>query len=131
MKEDNDILKQLNRRSGMTVPNGYFEDFASKMMQNLPEHTAEAPTNVLPRSWWQRVRPYAYMAAMFCGIWLMMWVFNDISGNKTSYHDMSSNPVIAEILGSDQIYDYYGPEVDEYELIEDMYNQGFTLASLK
>ena len=25
---------------------------------------------------WQRVKPYVYLAAMFCGIWLMMKVFH-------------------------------------------------------
>ncbi|MCM1504883.1 MAG: hypothetical protein NC127_06785 [Muribaculum sp.] len=130
MKQDSDILNQLNRRSGMTVPNGYFEDFASRMMQNLPEKEIRSEERILPRTLWQRVRPYAYMAAMFCGIWLMMWIFNDISG-RSSYDDMTKNPVIASVLASDQIYDYCDTEVDEYELLNELYDQGFTLASYK
>lgn len=128
MKQDSDILSQINRRSGMTVPNGYFDDFATRMMQNLPEHEAPSAEKVLPRSWWQRCRPYAYMAAMFCGIWLMMWVFNDIAG-KDSYDDMAKNPVIADVLASDQIYEMYDTQVDEYELLSEMYDQGFTPTS--
>lgn len=130
MKQDSDILSQINRRSGMTVPNGYFDDFATRMMQNLPEHEAPSAEKVLPRSWWQRCRPYAYMAAMFCGIWLMMWVFNDIAG-KDSYDDMAKNPVIADVLASDQIYEMYDTQVDEYELLSEMYDQGFTPTSFK
>lgn len=130
MKQDSDILSQLNRRSGMTVPNGYFDDFASRMMQNLPEHEAPSAEKVLPRSWWQRCRPYAYMAAMFCGIWLMMWIFNDIAG-KSTYDDMTKNPVIASMLASDQIYDLYDTEVDEYVLLDEMYDQGFVPTSFK
>ncbi len=130
MKQDSDILSQINRRSGMTVPNGYFDDFATRMMQNLPEHEAPSAEKVLPRSWWQRCRPYAYMAAMFCGIWLMMWVFNDIAG-KDSYDDMARNPVIADVLASDQIYEMYDTQVDEYELLSEMYDQGFTPTSFK
>lgn len=130
MKQDSDILSQINRRSGMTVPNGYFDDFATRMMQNLPEHEAPSAEKVLPRSWWQRCRTYAYMAAMFCGIWLMMWVFNDIAG-KDSYDDMARNPVIADVLASDQIYEMYDTQVDEYELLSEMYDQGFTPTSFK
>ena len=37
MKPDNDILKQVDRRSGMTVPDDYFANFARQMMQQLPE----------------------------------------------------------------------------------------------
>ncbi len=128
MKQDSDILTKLDRRSGMTVPDGYFDDFASRMMQSLPEQKSHNEDNVLPRSWWQRCRPYAYMAAMFGGIWLMMWIFNDISGS-TSYNDMAKNPVIANVLASDQIYDYCDTEVDEYELLNDLYDEGFTLTT--
>ena len=33
---------------------------------------------------WTRLRPYAYMAAMFAGIWCMMKVFNGLTeSNKT------------------------------------------------
>lgn len=130
MKQDSDILSQLNRRSGMTVPDGYFDDFAARMMRSLPEREAPQAEKVLPRSWWQRCRPYAYMAAMFCGIWLMMWVFNDISG-RSGYDDMTRNPVIASVLASDNIYDYYDTEIDEYELLNEMYDQGFIPASLQ
>lgn len=130
MKQESDILNKLDRRSGMTVPDGYFEDFASRMMQNLPDKEIRSEEKVMPRSLWQRFRPYAYMAAMFCGIWLMMWIFNDISGRDV-YNDMTKNPVIADVLASDQIYDYYDTSIDEYELLNDLYDQGFTLASLK
>lgn len=127
MAHDNDILKQVDRRSGMTVPDGYFADFASRMMEQLPEKKQE---KILPRTWWQRCRPYVYMAAMFSGIWLMMWLFNDISG-RTSSH-MSDNPVIAKVLESDNFYDYYmQDQVDEYDVIEGLYDDGVKLANFK
>lgn len=127
MASDKDILKQIDRRSGMTVPDGYFADFASRMMEQLPEKKQEI---VLPRTWWQRCRPYVYMAAMFCGIWLMMWLFNDISGRQSNH--LSDNPVIADVLESDNFYDYYmADELDEYEIVESMYDDGVTLATFK
>lgn len=127
MAHDNDILKQVDRRSGMTVPDGYFADFASRMMEQLPEKKQE---KILPRTWWQRSRPYIYMAAMFSGIWLMMWLFNDISGRSSNH--MSDNPVIATVLQSDNFYDYYMQDlVDEYDVVEGLYDDGVTLANLK
>ncbi len=127
MAHENDILKQIDRRSGMTVPEGYFADFASRMIEQLPE---KHPAAIIRRTWWQRCRPYVYMAAMFCGVWLTMSIFNDLTGRNSS--DMSDNPVIAEVLESDNFYDYYmDSEVDEYQLVEDMYNSGVTLANFK
>ena len=131
MVKDSDILDKIGRRSGMTVPENYFADFAARMEAKLPEHKATPSGKVLHKSVWQRCRPYIYMAAMFLGIWLMMWIFNDISDRNTN-SDMSSNPVMAGVLGSDRFYDYYPMnDIDEYELIEDMYDDGVTLADFK
>ena len=37
MSKDKDILGKVNRREGMTVPEGYFDDFTAKMISSLPE----------------------------------------------------------------------------------------------
>ena len=77
MKEDLDILSKLGKDSGFKVPENYFADFNTKMMESLPK------PNLTPQvkpSLWVRVRPYVYMAAMFARIWCMMRVFNDMSG---------------------------------------------------
>ena len=77
MKEDLDILSKLGKDSGFKIPENYFADFNTKMMESLPK------PNLTPQvkpSLWVRVRPYVYMAAMFAGIWCMMRVFNDMSG---------------------------------------------------
>ena len=67
----------MGKDSGFKVPENYFADFNTKMMESLPK------PNLTPQvkpSLWVRVRPYVYMAAMFAGIWCMMRVFNDMSG---------------------------------------------------
>lgn len=131
MKPDNDILKQVDRRSGMTVPDDYFANFARQMMQQLPEKEFESTDKkILPRTWWQRCRPYVYLAAMFAGIWCMMKVFNDI-GSRTADMSIENNPVMASVLSNDHFYDYYSIDnVDEYDLMEEMYNEGVTLEDL-
>jgi len=40
MKEDKDILSRINHRDGMTAPDGWFDDFASRMADSLPERPA-------------------------------------------------------------------------------------------
>ena len=71
-KEDN-ILKKAGTNNPFSVPDHYFEDFSRNLMAKLPEKEPlplpEEPTL------WQRVKPWIYMAAMFCGIMLSVRVF--------------------------------------------------------
>ena len=71
-KEDN-ILKKAGTDNPFSVPDHYFEDFSRNLRAKLPEKEPlplpEEPTL------WQRVKPWIYMAAMFCGIMLSVRVF--------------------------------------------------------
>ena len=74
------ILDNINRNSGMKVPDGYFESLHDRVMQNLPEKEiiVERP---VPISFWAMAKPWFYMAAMFAGIALMFKVFTWTSGD--------------------------------------------------
>lgn len=126
MKNGNDILSKNDRRSGMTVPEGYFDDFAAKMMQqisDLPDATAETAAD---KSFWFKIRPYVYMAAMFAGIWCMLNMFS-IIGNSAPDLSVDNNPVVARALSNDQFVDeYYLYELDDNELLEDLYDSGIS-----
>ena len=37
MKQDSDILDKIGREPGFKVPEGYFENFARQMAENLPD----------------------------------------------------------------------------------------------
>ncbi len=81
-QEESDILKQIGKDAGFKVPENFFAEFNQKMSDSLPQveitRVDERPTL------WTRLRPYAYMAAMFAGIWCMMKVFNGLTeSNKT------------------------------------------------
>ena len=62
MNEDKNILDKINRKSGMTVPENYFANFAEQMMQSLPEKEEAIITK--PLSTWQRYRPYVYLCLL-------------------------------------------------------------------
>lgn len=124
MKHDENILNKLDRNDGMTVPEGYFADFARRMESSLPER-AELAVNVptVPRTWWQRVRPYAYMAAMFAGVWCMLKMFSMLT--STTPLPLETNPVLAEAFNNDVfVNEYVLPEVDEYDLYYDLMEEG-------
>lgn len=105
-----DILSRIGRESGFKVPENYFEEFASKMEKELSNH------EIIPAvksSFWNRVRPYVYMTAMFAGIWCMMWVFNDLAGvhdsnnvNSTIVAGFQNEENINEIMLRGDILEY-------------------------
>lgn len=127
MKQDNDLLKKLGNDDGMRVPDGYFADFARQMEQKLPPLEFENPEpKVLPRSRWQQVRPYVYLAAMFMGIWCMMKMFNLMGGNDSTL-SIDNNPTLISAITDETFFDEYYSNtdgIDDFDLLEDMYNEG-------
>ena len=122
MNEEKNILDKVNRKSGMTVPENYFANFAENMMQQLPKNEEAIITK--PVTMWQRVRPFAYLAAMFAGIWCMVKMVDIIT---TSTIDASSQAeqFVAEAVTDDAFFEEYCYEdFNEYSILESMYEEG-------
>lgn len=92
MDKKSDILTKVGKDAGFKVPEGYFADFADKMAASLPEKQIKIerkPTR------WMRIRPYVYMAAMFAGVWCMMYMFKDL---KVRSGETAAQGQIAEAM---------------------------------
>ncbi len=124
MEKNSDILDKIAGRSGMTVPDGFFEDFTRQMQAKLPEKQDET-AKVLPSSMWQRIRPYAYMAAMFGGIWCMVKMFN-LMGITSADMSIENNPTLASAICNEQFMEEYSPieNADEYGMLQELYDSG-------
>ncbi len=112
MKQDNDILNKIGRKTGYKVPDGYFEQFAARMTEQLPEREIPQPEEP---SLWQRVKPYIYMAAMFAGIWLMVRVFVQPQVEKSD--ELTASTEIEDEI----IDDYMISSIDDYTIFETLY----------
>lgn len=66
MKEEDNILRKVGVENPFQVPDGYFEHLTSEIMSRLPEKSSlgMAPKRI---TLWDKVKPWAYMAAMFAG----------------------------------------------------------------
>ncbi len=73
MEKENKILRKVGTQTPFRVPEHYFEDFQRQLMEHLPEKDS-APQMSEP-TLWQRVKPWIYMTAMFCGIMLSAKAF--------------------------------------------------------
>lgn len=133
MKEEKDILAKIDRQSGMTVPDGYFESFAASLEQNLPvRDEAENPEKILlpPPTLWTRVRPYVYLAAMFAGVWCMLKMFVLMSSPTDGNAAIDRNPILAEALGNDAFVDeYIIDDINQWDLFDEMMDDGVDASS--
>lgn len=114
MKEEDTLLKKIGKESSFTVPDGYFENLTSEIMDKLPEKAEVALREVEPTTW-SRMKPWAYMAAMFVGAALIIKVAS--SGNKPAVDGVATNTVEKEVV-SDQLIDVAvdGAMLDDYSL---------------
>lgn len=133
MNKQNDILSQIDRKSGLTVPPGYFEDFAAKMAESLPvRDELERPSAVIlpPPTLWTRVRPYVYLAAMFAGVWCMLKMFVLMSGTQDPGAAIDNNPILAKAIASDKfINDFIVDDINQWDLIDEMMADGVDAAN--
>ena len=125
MSNQSEILAKAGRRDGMTVPEGYFDDFTHRMEATLPDSAAIAgPLDEAPRSLWQRVRPYVYMAAMFAGVWCMLKMFTMFTA--TGPQPLDSNPIMAEAMGNDAfVNEYVIDDLSQWDIYDEMMDEGF------
>jgi len=101
MKSTDNKLDKIGKINPFKVPAGYFENFSDKMMSQLPEKEIKEPQII---SFWERMKPWVYMAAMFTGIMLMVKMFvNEPQSSKILSEDVN-NISISEI---DDFNSYY------------------------
>ncbi len=66
MREEETIRKFTRNENPFNVPAGYFDQLTGQVMTRLPEKKTPAPLTKTPTKW-ERIKPWAYMAAMFVG----------------------------------------------------------------
>ena len=74
MNKEQKIAEKFGRDAGFKAPEGFLEDAYARVQANrgpLPEFK-----QLQASGFWQKIRPYVALAAMFAGIWCMMKVFD-------------------------------------------------------
>jgi hypothetical protein len=94
MSKKINTLEEIGNKNPFKTPEGYFEGLSDRIMLQLPERVVESPQKI---SLWARVQPWFYMAAMFCGIALMVNLVNRSPGQTASQGlNLSSSADIEE-----------------------------------
>ncbi len=74
MKEEDKLQKMIGTENPFRVPEGYFENLTSEVMNRLPEKEKSVVAPHKEPTMWERVRPWLYMTAMFIGAALIIRV---------------------------------------------------------
>ena len=102
MDKEKILLKDIVKVEPFKTPEGYFESFTNGIMSQLPDVAREDSTSVNV-TWWHRVRPVVYMAAMFAGMALMIRLFVGSPANGIKNYASEG----LNLTSSSEIDDYY------------------------
>nr|WP_302831877.1 hypothetical protein [uncultured Bacteroides sp.] len=112
MKEEDNILKKVGTGNAFGVPDGYFENLTSEIMNRLPEKEKVTIKEKVP-TMWDRVKPWAYMAAMFVGAALIIRVASsnhtpaDTAGDRMATDDTETEMEYINIAVENSMMDDY------------------------
>lgn len=113
MKEEDEILKKVGTGNPFEVPEGYFENLTSEVMNKLPEQK-EPAFEVKETTKWDKLKPLFYMAAMFIGAALIIRVASvshkpettEIAAVETVEVDSDADEYINAVLDGSMMDDY-------------------------
>jgi len=97
MKEEDILLKKLGKEDSFKVPDGYFENLTSEVMNKLPEKE-KVVFKEEPVSTWTRLKPLLYMAAMFVGAALIIRVASSDHKPAAAVTEVDTEVVSDEML---------------------------------
>ena len=101
MKEEDILLKKLGKENSFKVPDGYFENLASEVMNKLPEKE-KVVFKEEPVSTWTRLKPLLYMAAMFVGAALIIRVASS-DRKSVADIDVAVTEIETEVISDEMI----------------------------
>ena len=102
MKEEDTLLKKIGKEHSFKVPDGYFENLTSEVMNKLPEKEKVAFKEE-HISTWTRLKPLFYMAAMFIGAALIIRVASSNHQPATVDDQLTANDAGTEIVSDEYI----------------------------
>ena len=109
-------IDALRDRMPFRVPDGYFEDFTEDFMCHLPKKTASEAKVI---SFYDRIKPWLFLAAMFVGIIVLFKVFNKTSDISREANSGILSSIIVEIEETE--------DADFLEYIEELYGNKYAV----
>lgn len=91
MKTTHDHLDKLKEKNPFTVPEGYLEGLSESIMSKLPEPVREVEAKQI--TFFTRIKPWFYMAAMFAGLGLF---FKFFAGTPNTEKELMTDSLLVQ-----------------------------------
>jgi hypothetical protein len=115
MKEEDNLFRKIGTDNPFNVPDGYFENMTSELMDKLPEKEPHMTLSKEPTRW-ERIKPLLYMAAMFAGAALIIKTVTTNIGDRMPADNYTATTEIE--TESDRYFNEMadGAMMDDYSL---------------
>ncbi|KAA6330741.1 hypothetical protein EZS27_020594 [termite gut metagenome] len=117
MKEEENVFNKAGKDNHFVVPDHYFENFTSQMMERLSDIQRE-PVGLKKPARWDTVKPWIYMAAMFIGAALIIRVLS-FEGSPSSNENINTVTHTDVTNASDNASDVYIDEMLDMSMMDD------------
>ena len=131
MEAKDNKLENMRTENPFRVPDGYFEGFTARMMEQIPDDEPQFEDNKV--TMWDRVRPIFYLAAMFAGLGLFFKaiVFFDNSDKLSNQADsLLVSTQNSTYMADESEYDFENEENEYLQYLEDQYTEALILNEL-
>ncbi len=131
MEAKDNKLENMRKENPFRVPDGYFESFTARMMEQIPDDEPQFEDNKV--TMWDRVRPIFYLAAMFAGLGLFFKaiVFFDNSDKLSNQADsLLVSTQNSTYMADESEYDFENEENEYLQYLEDQYTEALILNEL-
>ena len=131
MEAKDSKLENMRNENPFRVPDGYFEGFTARMMEQIPDDEPQFEDNKV--TMWDRVRPIFYLAAMFAGLGLFFKaiVFFDNSDKLSNQADsLLVSTQNSTYMADESEYDFENEENEYLQYLEDQYTEALILNEL-
>lgn len=130
MEAKDNKLENMRKENPFRVPDGYFEGFTARMMEQIPDDEPQFEDNKV--TMWDRVRPIFYLAAMFAGLGLFSkQSFFDNSDKLSNQADsLLVSTQNSTYMADESEYDFENEENEYLQYLEDQYTEALILNEL-
>jgi hypothetical protein len=116
MKEEENVFKKAGKDNHFVVPDNYFENFTSQMMERLADVRRE-PAGLEKHTRWDAAKPWIYMAAMFIGAALIVKIVS-FEGSPASSEGINTVTHTDAKNASDKVSDAYIDEMLDMSMMD-------------
>lgn len=105
MKEENSLLRKVGTENPFRVPEGYFENFSERLIEQLTEKD-RTTTRFKEPTLWDKIKPWVYMAAVFAAAAFIIRIGRDDNSISEADAELMADEYLDAAIDESLLDDY-------------------------